>query len=372
MYSGLADSSKKEKRFNFLTIIYSLFSSCAMKNVVIIGGGFAGSACAKKLERDFKVTLVDTKDYFEFTPSILRLAVSPEEIKTIRIPHQNYLPHTTVVSEKALKIDHSSIITSTGKHSYDYLIIASGAKYGLPIKGDNMVVASHSEELRKAAKQVQEASSILIIGAGLVGVELAGEIVEAYPGKNVMILEALDRIMARSPEKAQRYVKAFLEKRGVTFILNEKLLKCEGSTYITDKGSKITPDVAFLSIGITPHCDHFQDHCSNHLDARKFLSVNEHLQVGNFKNVFAAGDVTAIMEEKTAHNAERHAEVIVENIYRLEKGEQLVKYNTASAPMVISLGKKYGVLVMKEKVLTGRIPGILKRLVEWKSLRMYR
>ena len=48
-----------------------------MKNVVIIGGGFAGSVCAKKLEQDFKVTLVDTEDYFEFTPSILRLAVSP-------------------------------------------------------------------------------------------------------------------------------------------------------------------------------------------------------------------------------------------------------------------------------------------------------
>jgi len=365
------DSSKR-KISNFLTIIYPLFSHRGMKNVVIIGGGFAGSVCAKKLERGFNVTLVDTKDYFEFTPSILRLAVSPESIRTIRVPHQNYLSHTTVISEKALKIDHSSILTSTGKHPYDYLIIASGAKYGLPIKGDNMVVASHSEELRKAAKQVQEASSILIIGAGLVGVELAGEIIEAYPGKKVIILEALDKIMSRSPEKAQRYVKNFLEKRGVKFILNEKLLKCEGSTYITDKGSKITPDVAFLSIGITPHCDHFQDHCAAHLDPRKFLSVNEHLQVGNFKNVFAAGDVTAIMEEKTAHNAERHADVIVENISRLEKAEQLVKYNSASAPMVISLGKKHGVLVMKNKVVTGKMPGLLKRFVEWKSLRKYR
>ena len=38
------------------------------KNVVIIGGGFAGTLCARELEHYFNVTLIDRKEYFEFTP----------------------------------------------------------------------------------------------------------------------------------------------------------------------------------------------------------------------------------------------------------------------------------------------------------------
>jgi NADH dehydrogenase FAD-containing subunit len=45
--------------------------------VVIVGGGFAGAYVAKALEDCFRVTLVDNKDYFEFTPSVLRTIVEP-------------------------------------------------------------------------------------------------------------------------------------------------------------------------------------------------------------------------------------------------------------------------------------------------------
>jgi apoptosis-inducing factor 2 len=42
-----------------------------------VGASFAGLACARSLRRDFKVTLVDQRDYFEYTPGILRLFVKP-------------------------------------------------------------------------------------------------------------------------------------------------------------------------------------------------------------------------------------------------------------------------------------------------------
>ena len=68
-----------------------------MKRVVIIGGGFAGSFVASKLERDFLVTLIDSKDYFEYTPSILRLVVNPKIISKIRVSHKNYLKKSEIV-----------------------------------------------------------------------------------------------------------------------------------------------------------------------------------------------------------------------------------------------------------------------------------
>lgn len=59
--------------------------------LVIIGGGFAGAFAAKKLEDFFDLTLIDTKDYFEFTPSVLRTIVEPNHISSIQIYHNQYL-----------------------------------------------------------------------------------------------------------------------------------------------------------------------------------------------------------------------------------------------------------------------------------------
>ena len=55
------------------------------KKLVIIGGGFAGSLVARNLEKEFNVTLIDTKPYFEFTPGILRTIVEPDHIKKVVI-----------------------------------------------------------------------------------------------------------------------------------------------------------------------------------------------------------------------------------------------------------------------------------------------
>jgi NADH dehydrogenase FAD-containing subunit len=44
-----------------------------MKQVIIIGGGFAGSTAARLLQKDFSVTLIDQKYYFEYTPGVLRI-----------------------------------------------------------------------------------------------------------------------------------------------------------------------------------------------------------------------------------------------------------------------------------------------------------
>ena len=59
-----------------------------MKKLVIIGGGFAGAKIAKALESEFNVTLIDSKDYFEFTPSILRAIIKTKYLKKIQILHK--------------------------------------------------------------------------------------------------------------------------------------------------------------------------------------------------------------------------------------------------------------------------------------------
>ena len=89
------------------------------------------------------------------------------------------------------------------------------------------------------------------------------------------------------------------------------------------------------------------------------------------ENIFAAGDVNDVKEEKTAQNAEYHAKTVVKNIINLEEGKELVPYETNSRIMIISLGRWNGILTCKNFTLTGFIPGILKSLVEWKTMRRY-
>src|SRR3989338_3106921 len=100
-----------------------LFLLQMKKRVVIIGGGFAGSTAARKLENDFDVTLIDAKDYFEFTPSVLRTLVEPKHIKKIQSLHKNYLIKANIVRGYVKEVNKKYLMVSKNKFPYDYLII---------------------------------------------------------------------------------------------------------------------------------------------------------------------------------------------------------------------------------------------------------
>ena len=121
-----------------------------------------------------------------------------------------------------------------------------------------------------------------------------------------------------------------------------------------------------------PNYEHLASYCSIELNSKNFLCVNEYLQVQGHKNIFAAGDINNIKEEKTAQSAEKQARLVVKNIYHLEQGEPLLMYNPEPKPMVISLGKYNGIFIYRDFVFTGLIPGIMKTIIEWKTMRRYR
>lgn len=342
------------------------------KRVVIIGGGFAGSTAARKLENDFDVTLIDTKDYFEFTPSVLRTIVEPEHIKKIQALHKSYLNTAVIVKGNAKEVDKKYVRVSKNKFQYDYLVICSGSEYNLPIKGKSTVAAARADALAKYAKKLKKSKSVLIIGGGLVGVELAAEIIEKYPDKRITIAHGNEFLIERNPRKAREYAKKFLHKRKVKIIFNEFVIKNKGNIYITDKKTKIKAGLAFLCTGIKPNYWCMSKSLSYCLNQGKAIIVNEYLQVKGFSNVFAAGDITDVREEKTAQNAEKQAKVAAKNIINIEKGKNLEKYLSKPRIMVISLGKWNGILVYKNFVLTGLIPGILKGLIEWMEMKKYK
>src|SRR3989344_8805815 len=111
-----------------------------MKKLIVTGGGFAGAKISRRLENYFEVTLIDEKEYFEFTPGILRSINYPEHLKKIQINHKDYLKKSKFILGKVIKLTNDHVFTDNKKEiEYDYLAICSGSRYESPIKDRNTV-----------------------------------------------------------------------------------------------------------------------------------------------------------------------------------------------------------------------------------------
>jgi len=338
------------------------------KRVVIIGGGFAGTCVARKLQNHYSVTLIDSKDYFEFTPSVLRTIVEPQHAEKIQAQHLAYLQKTVVIKEYATDITNKEVITPTRVFAYDYLVICTGSSYKSPIKDGDAITATRAPELVSYARKLKQSNSVLIIGGGLVGVELAAEIIEKHPSKKITIVHGNSELIERNPAIARNYAYKFLKRRKVNMVFSEIVTGKMGKIYATNKNTQFSADMAFMCIGISPNSGYLKGFFAPIIDSHGFLKVNRFLQAEGFRNIFAAGDVTAIMEEKTAQNAEKHADIIAKNIEALEIEHELKEYKPKPRIMVISLGKWNGIIIYKSLVLTGIIAAFAKWFAEWKTM----
>lgn len=343
-----------------------------MKRIVIIGGGFAGTAAARELENSFEVTLIDTKNYFEFTPGILRTVVDTSHMRKIQSLHNHYLHKTRLIIGKVISVSTKAVQTESESYPYDYLIIASGSSYNAPIKEEGIVIATRAQHLREHHSKLEHANSVLIIGGGVVGVELAAEIIEHYPKKQITIVHAKDRLIERNQPRAIAYATAFLTKRGVKVRYNERVVGTEGDQFITDLGNRMSADMTFMCTGIVPNYEFMKAHLPQTLNERNLIKVNEFLQVENLPHVFAVGDVNSCPVEKTAQNAKQQAQTAAHNIRARENKLPFMSYRSPATPMVISLGKWNGIFAHKKFVFTGILPGLMKSLIEKKEMLRYR
>ncbi len=343
------------------------------KKVVVIGGGFAGSTIARKLEGDFDVTLIDNKEYFEFTPSILRVIVEPKHLKKIQVLHKDYLKKSKIILGEVKSINLKEVLVNKKKIPFDYLALCSGSRYSSPIKANHAIIPSRAKTLFQASKNLEKATKILIIGGGLVGIELAGEICEKYPDKLITLVHASPEILERHNKKTRKYVINYLVNKKVQVRTNQRIVKWSKNSYFTDKGEKIQADMAFFCTGIIPNTEYLKENTLKipSINENK-IEVNSFLQVSKYQNIFSAGDVNNIPVEKTAQNAEQQANIIYKNIRSLEKNKPLIEYHNRKNPVVISLGKRKGVLEYNNIVITGFIPSILKWFIEKKEMSKYK
>ncbi|RLN88567.1 hypothetical protein BBJ28_00001180, partial [Nothophytophthora sp. Chile5] len=224
-----------------------------MTHVVIIGGGPAGIACAQGLAKQLKasdkteVVVLEKSAYFYHVIGAPRAYVEAEYANKMFIPYDDAIPkhaagYVRVMRAVATGIsaDRSEVsyrmIGSDDKESattqtlgFDYLVLAMGSTYTVPIKQDSSNYARSTTEaqLQEVRSQVEKANKILVVGGGSVGCEVAGEIKAKYPTKTVTILDAQNKLVASNNlrDKFNLYLNLALDKLDVKVILGERLIE---------------------------------------------------------------------------------------------------------------------------------------------------
>ncbi len=342
-------------------------------DVLILGGGFAGFYTAKYLERNTRasIAIVDRNGYFLYAPSLHQLVTSPDYFKRIAIPFSEGLRRTAVITDEIVKIEPDRVTTRGKKLGFRFLVIAVGSSYPIKIRGKNVFALHSAESALAISKSMRKAENIAIIGGGLIGVELAAEIA-VRTGKKITLIDTNDNLLSRNPRKARDYARRFLERRKVSVLTGQRIAARKGNSLITSSKGKVKADLAIWCGGISPNTGTISRGFEQSIDEAGYLVVNEFLQARGHDNVFAAGDISALAEEKTAQNAKNHSRVVGKNLRLMLSGKKpSEKYRLSETTLVISLGPRDGIFVKRNFVLGGMLPGILKHAIEkmelWKA-----
>jgi NADH dehydrogenase len=220
--------------------------------VVIVGGGFGGIAAAQALAgAQAQILILDSNNHHCFQPLLYQVATAALASPDVAWPIRHIVRRqqdVTVLMLTVEGVDTQRKIVKTDKCDigYDFLVVATGATHsyfghnwaqlapGLKTISDaaiirrKLLLAFERAEVSDDPRERERLLTIIIVGGGPTGVELAGAIAElahrtlppefrrADPRKaRIMLLEAGSRILASFPERLSNYARDSLERSGV-------------------------------------------------------------------------------------------------------------------------------------------------------------
>eukprot|EP00930_Biecheleria_cincta_P007446 TRINITY_DN108664_c0_g1_i1.p1 TRINITY_DN108664_c0_g1~~TRINITY_DN108664_c0_g1_i1.p1 ORF type:complete len:476 (+),score=69.26 TRINITY_DN108664_c0_g1_i1:25-1452(+) len=235
------------------------------RRVLVVGGGLAGLAAARELRHQFRVTVVDAKEYFEFTSGMMRAYVQPDHWDSLTFLYKEVLEKTLGVGfvwGEVTAIDSEQHCVhvknmAAGEEdvvSYDFCLVAGGCNFNpflhtgespwFPtVHEKNRGNTEHwhlderylegrrrriLEEHQLLLRLEQQKADILIVGAGFMGVQWACELAYYFPNLKITVTDFQQRCLYPLSEDAAAYCEAYM--------VNSRIRTCYGVKY--DKDSK--------------------------------------------------------------------------------------------------------------------------------------
>jgi len=368
--------------------------------IVVVGSGYAGAGAVKAFEDEVgegeaELTWISEHDYHLVLHEVHRAIRNPAVEDKITIPVDEIKsPESAFVQGRVVDVDVDDRVVETDDGTtvdYDYLLLAVGsttAFFGIEgleehahqLKGLDDAKAIH-EDIRSAAAEATRSDPVEVIvgGAGLSGIQTAGEIAE-YRDKHrapieITLVEGLDEIFPNNDPQIQGALRQRVEDADIDIRTGDFISKADEDTVYLGGGEDEAPDelgydVLIWTGGITGQpeiedVDVEKDERSHRVHAGSDFTTSD-------DRVFAIGD-TALVEQgdddvapPTAQAAWQAAEVAGENLARAARGAPLKSWTHEDKGTVISVGEEavaHDVMGMPIQTFGGTPAKLLKKAI---------
>ncbi|PSP80030.1 NADH dehydrogenase FAD-containing subunit [Halobacteriales archaeon QS_1_68_20] len=330
--------------------------------VVVLGAGYAGTTVVRRLQQlldGHDLTWVSREDYHLVLHEVHRAIGDPDAAEKLTVPRTAIADRSTDVLEGEVvgvdTDDRTVALADDRELDYDYLVVALGSKtafYGIPgleehaltLKGLDDALDIH-ESVVGAARDAtpQDPARVVVGGAGLSGIQTAGEVAELRDEWNlpieITLVEAMEEILPGNDPALQQAVRERVEARGVNVLTDDPIVEATGDAIRFDEGDPLDYDILVWTGGITGQ---------DSLDGANLETNHNRVETdATFRTsddrVFAVGD-SALVEQgddvapPTAQAAWQAGDVLAENVVRAMAGRPLETWTFEDEGTVLSVG----------------------------------
>lgn len=356
-----------------------------MKHVVVIGGGYGGVYSLRELvkNKEIKITLTDKHTYHNLQPEVYDFIANSANIADVTIDLPSLCkgfdhPYLEFKNLRVTGIDFErKLIDTQEKESlkYDYLILAVGSRTFFPKAINGLNNTDDLKKLHKALffkqnfekqlfqKIVDETKKcdkthIVVVGAGLSGVEIAAEM--AYYAKQffkrgnfacdnlkISLISSGTTILNGFDSKIIRMSSDRLKDLDINVITQAKMTQCDKEYIYLDNGTNIRYSFVVFAGGIEGA--NLVNKLKLEKNTKSQLIVNEKLQVKNYEEIFAVGDIAQILDQNgkvfpsNVTVARASGTIAAQNIINHMKNKSLKNCKPFIEGTLIALGGKYAV-----------------------------
>jgi NADH:ubiquinone reductase (H+-translocating) len=358
--------------------------------IVILGGGFGGLTAARALTKIADVTVVDRHNFQTFLPLLYQVSTAGLAADHVAYPIRGALRKTGAKFRMAspISIDHKNKqvkLDSSEVLDFDHLIIALGsttADFGIPgvsefalgMKTVHEALTIRAEVMRRFEDlcrfEDDTRFSISVVGGGPTGVEMAGAMAELVRGPlksdqataaahiDVRLIEAGDRLLPPFSPSLSARTKKDLEKLGVKVLLNTSVKELEHRKIILKDGTSLASEITIWAAGVKGSPAMTQ---LNLPTVGNRISVDQTLQVKNYPNIWALGDIAGAVGKNgkplpmVAAVAIQQGKFIAKQMQRIAKGKPLQEFSYLDKGSMATIGRNKAVVEVKGIKLAGTI-----------------